>query len=125
MQEFGCQLGLDSFHNLLGSDDLENAELYQPTCVEKSKLQKVMLTFVDINIFTAFMLVPIPVPMLWHVQINMRVKESLMCIMGLGIFAYFALIMKLSTLPSYGLIGDFLWDTAEITTWTVWVSIIA
>lgn len=44
-----------------------------------------LLIFTAINIATDLLMAALPVPMLWNVQINKRVKASLICIMGLGI----------------------------------------
>lgn len=44
--------------------------------------------------------------MLWSVQMNRRHKASVICILGLGVFATAAALVKLSYLPSYGHSGD-------------------
>ncbi|KAI4916638.1 uncharacterized protein J4E92_009142 [Alternaria infectoria] len=63
--------------------------------------------------------VGIPIPMLWGVQMNRRHKASLICILGLGTFATVAALVKLSYLPHYGREGDLLWDSRDMTIWTV------
>ena len=57
--------------------------------------------------------------MLWGVQMNRRHKASLICILGLGTFATAAAFVKLSYLPAYGREGDLLWDSRNMTIWTV------
>jgi hypothetical protein len=57
--------------------------------------------------------------MLWGVQMNRRHKASLICILGLGTFATAAAFVKLSYLPNYGKEGDLLWDSRDMTIWTV------
>ena len=57
--------------------------------------------------------------MLWGVQMNRRHKASLICILGLGTFATAAAFVKLSYLPNYGREGDLLWDSRDMTIWTV------
>jgi hypothetical protein len=57
--------------------------------------------------------------MLWSVQMNRRQKASLICILGLGIFATAAALVKLTYLPNYGHSGDWLWDSRNLTIWTV------
>ncbi|KAL1612709.1 hypothetical protein SLS60_000938 [Paraconiothyrium brasiliense] len=59
------------------------------------------------------------IPMLWQVQLNRRQKSSVIGILGLGIFATAAAIVKISFLPNYGRTGDWLWDSRDITIWTV------
>jgi hypothetical protein len=57
--------------------------------------------------------------MLWNVQMNRRQKASVVGILGLGIFATAAALVKVSYLPNYGKTGDWLWDSRNITMWTV------
>lgn len=57
--------------------------------------------------------------MLWQVQLNRRQKTSIICILGLGIFATAAAIVKITFIPNYGLKGDWLWDSRDITIWTI------
>ena len=57
--------------------------------------------------------------MLWGVQMNRRHKASLICILGLGTFATAAAFVKMSYLPHYGREGDLLWDSRDMTIWTV------
>ncbi|KAF8867177.1 hypothetical protein BDZ45DRAFT_6492 [Acephala macrosclerotiorum] len=70
------------------------------------------------GIFADFVFALLPIPMFWKVQINMRVKIALFCILGLGLFATAACIVKVVYLSSYGSHGDFLWDSVNITIWT-------
>ena len=57
--------------------------------------------------------------MLWGIQMNRRHKASLICILGLGTFATAAALVKLSYLPTYGRSGDLMWDSRNLTMWTV------
>tara|TARA_R110002003_G_scaffold589_15_gene20683 strand:- start:15331 stop:15993 length:663 start_codon:yes stop_codon:yes gene_type:complete len=57
--------------------------------------------------------------MLLSIQMNGRQKASLICILGLGIFATAAALVKLSYLPNYGHTGDWLWDSRNLTIWIV------
>ncbi|EUC34235.1 hypothetical protein COCCADRAFT_4378 [Bipolaris zeicola 26-R-13] len=61
----------------------------------------------------------IPIPMLWGVQMNRRHKASLICILGLGLFATAASMIKLSYIGNYGRAGDLMWDSRNLTIWTV------
>ncbi|CZT51243.1 uncharacterized protein RSE6_12363 [Rhynchosporium secalis] len=47
-----------------------------------------------INIFTDFFFATLPIPLILPLQINLRTKISLMCILGLGYFACAAAIMR-------------------------------
>ncbi|KAF4222195.1 hypothetical protein CNMCM8980_010508 [Aspergillus fumigatiaffinis] len=72
-----------------------------------------------LNILTDLTFAILPAFMLRHLQVNRRVKASLVCILGLGIFACAAAFVKLSILPDYGRTGDFLWDYTDLTIWVV------
>ncbi|KAF2852350.1 hypothetical protein T440DRAFT_526926 [Plenodomus tracheiphilus IPT5] len=90
------------------------------TCWTSSTLKILGYTNSALNISTdlAFSIF-IPIPMLWSVQMNRRQKASLICILGLGIFASAAALAKLTYLPNYGRSGDWLWDSRNLTIWTV------
>lgn len=57
--------------------------------------------------------------MLWTVQMNTRQKMSIIGILGLGVFATAAALVKVYYLTNYGKTGDWLWDSQNITIWTV------
>jgi hypothetical protein len=57
--------------------------------------------------------------MLWDVQMNRRQKASIIGILSLGMFATAAAIVKLSYVSTYGRSGDWLWDSRNLTIWTV------
>ncbi|KAB2110258.1 hypothetical protein AG0111_0g1264 [Alternaria gaisen] len=90
------------------------------TCWTVKTRQALGFLNIVLNILTdiAFS-VGIPIPMLWGVQMNRRHKASLICILGLGTFATAAAFVKLSYLPAYGREGDLLWDSRNMTIWTV------
>lgn len=83
-------------------------------------LQGLSYTNVALNIVTDILFaVVIPIPMLWHVQMNRRQKTSIVAILSLGVFATAAAAVKIGYLPNYGKTGDLLWDSRNITIWTV------
>lgn len=55
--------------------------------------------------------------MLWRLHVNLRTRVTLMCILGLGVFACIAAAVKVSYTRNYGKKGDFLWDSRNITIW--------
>ncbi|KAK7908971.1 hypothetical protein PG985_014849 [Apiospora marii] len=97
------------------------AVLWDPTvkatCWSKQTLQTLSYANSIINILTDMFFAVLPAPMLWNVQINVRTKASLICIMGLGVFAVAAAIVKSLFLSNYGKTGDFLWDSTDLTIW--------
>ncbi|KAF2496333.1 hypothetical protein BU16DRAFT_609132 [Lophium mytilinum] len=98
--------------------------MWDPTveskCFAPTTLRVLSYTNVSLNILTDFMFsIFIPIPMLWHVQMNTKTKSSIIGILALGIFATIAAIVKTSYLPMYGLHGDLLWDSRNLTIWIV------
>ncbi|KAH8425084.1 uncharacterized protein LDX57_002832 [Aspergillus melleus] len=88
-------------------------------CLQPPQLLALSYTNTALNILTDLIFAILPVFMLRHLQVNRRVKASLMCILGLGIFACAAACVKVSVLPNYGRTGDFLWDYSDLTIWVV------
>ncbi|KAJ6123881.1 hypothetical protein N7471_011198 [Penicillium samsonianum] len=88
-------------------------------CFSPRQLLTLSYTNTALNILTDLIFAVLPVFMLRHLQVNRRVKASLICILGLGIFACAAAFVKLSILPKYGQTGDFLWDYTNLTIWVV------
>ncbi|OOF95097.1 hypothetical protein ASPCADRAFT_515605 [Aspergillus carbonarius ITEM 5010] len=88
-------------------------------CFTTTQLLKLSYTNTGLNILTDLIFAILPAIMLRHLQVNRRVKASLICILGLGIFACAAAIVKLSVLPNYGRTGDLLWDYSTLTIWVV------
>ncbi|CAG8077793.1 unnamed protein product [Penicillium olsonii] len=88
-------------------------------CFSPKQLLILSYTNTALNILTDLIFSILPIFMLRHLQVNRRVKASLICILGLGVFACAAAFVKLSILPSYGRTGDFLWDYSNLTIWVV------
>lgn len=88
------------------------------TCWEPETIRALSYTNSALNIFTDLLFsIIIPLPMLWCLHVNFRTWVTLMCILGLGVFACAAASVKVSYLPNYGKQGDFLWDSRNITIW--------
>ncbi|OGE50290.1 hypothetical protein PENARI_c017G04799 [Penicillium arizonense] len=88
-------------------------------CFSSRQLLILSYTNTALNILTDLIFALLPIFMLRHLQVNRRVKASLVCILGLGIFACAAAFVKISILPNYGRNGDFLWDYTNLTIWVV------
>lgn len=56
--------------------------------------------------------------MLWNLNVHIRTRISLIAILGLGVFVCAAAFVKLGYLVNYGKLGDWLWDSRNITIWT-------
>ncbi|PBP26803.1 decarboxylase [Diplocarpon rosae] len=57
-----------------------------PNCWSMQARQTLSLVYTSLTIATDFTLAFVPIPMLWNVQINIRVKLSLIAIMSMGVF---------------------------------------
>ncbi|GAM35592.1 hypothetical protein TCE0_017f04044 [Talaromyces pinophilus] len=86
-------------------------------CFTPTQLIELSYTNTALNILTDLIFAILPAFMLRKLQVNTRTKASLICILGLGVFACTAAFVKLSYLPNYGKTGDFLWDSTELTIW--------
>lgn len=90
------------------------------TCWSKDTLQPLSYTNLALNITTdLFFAILIPAPMLWGLNVNQRTRYSLLAILGLGVFACAACFVKLGSIVNYGKLGDWLWDSRNITIWTI------
>ena len=89
-------------------------------CWPQSTLQALSYTNVTLNIITDLALaVFIPGPMLWKLNVNRRTRASLLFALGLGVFACAAAFVKVGCIVNYGKEGDWLWDSQDISIWTV------
>lgn len=61
----------------------------------------------------------IPVPMLWKLQMNKRTKASVIGVLALGVFACIAAMVRVPSQMNYGKVGDLMWDSRNLTIWTV------
>jgi len=98
--------------------------LWNPTipmnCWGPDTLHGLSYSNLAVSLFTdlAFALF-IPVPMLWNLNVNRRTRLSLVGALGLGTFACAAAFIKIPSLVNYGKTGDWLWDSRDITIWTI------
>ena len=92
----------------------------EATCWTIETLQGLAYTNVACNIFTDLLFaIVIPVPMLWKLRMNKRTKLGLLGILSLGVFATAAACVKVPYIVNYGRVGDLLWDSRDITIWTI------
>jgi len=98
--------------------------LWDPTipmkCWGEATLHGLSYSNLAVSLFTdlTFALF-IPVPMLWNLNVNRRTRLSLVGALGLGTFACAAAFIKIPSLVNYGKTGDWLWDSRDITIWTI------
>ncbi|EEU42063.1 uncharacterized protein NECHADRAFT_105529 [Fusarium vanettenii 77-13-4] len=89
------------------------------TCWSQQTLQGLSYTNSALNIITDLLFaIVIPTPMLWKLNVHFRTRVTLIGILGLGVFACAAAFVKLGYITNYGKLGDWLWDSRNITIWT-------
>ncbi|KAL8404697.1 hypothetical protein RB594_009528 [Gaeumannomyces avenae] len=86
-------------------------------CMETSFLLASSLSYAALSIVADFILAVVPIPMLWNVQMNWRVKSAVMGILSLGFLTVTAAILKTVFVTKWGLKGDYMWDSTDITIW--------
>ncbi|KAL2208405.1 integral membrane protein [Sarocladium strictum] len=87
-------------------------------CIPASHLKFAAFFNSSVAVVTDFIFALLPIPMLWRVQLNWKVKTALAGVLSLGIFASVAAIIKITFLSAYGKYGDFLFDSTDLTIWT-------
>ncbi|KAK0659547.1 hypothetical protein DIS24_g3882 [Lasiodiplodia hormozganensis] len=92
----------------------------ETTCWSIHVMHGLSYTNSVVNIVTDFAFaILIPVPLIIPLQMSIRKKLSLLLILGMGVAASTAGIMRTVHLGAYGTRGDFLWDSSAITVWYV------
>ncbi|KAG6362935.1 hypothetical protein INS49_008030 [Diaporthe citri] len=87
-------------------------------CIQARDLKFAAFFNSSVSLLTDLVFALLPVPILWSVQLNWKVKIAVSAVLALGIFASAAAVVKMMFLSSYGSHGDFLWDSTDITIWT-------
>ncbi|KAG7105419.1 hypothetical protein HYQ44_016731 [Verticillium longisporum] len=87
-------------------------------CIPPAHLKFAAFFNSSVSVVTDFVFAVLPVPILWNVQLNWKVKSAVAAILSLGIFATAAAIVKITFLGEYGKYGDFLFDSSDLTIWT-------
>lgn len=87
------------------------------TCIPPSHLKFAAYFNSSVAVLTDVAFALLPLPILWNVKMNWKVKSAVAGILSLGIFAAVAAIVKITFLGAYGQHGDFLWDSADLTIW--------
>ncbi|KAF7560805.1 hypothetical protein G7046_g3346 [Stylonectria norvegica] len=88
-------------------------------CWSRQTLQGLSYTNASLNILTDLLFaIVIPTPMLWNLNVHFRTRVTLIGILGLGVFACAAAFIKLGYVTNYGKLGDWLWDSRNISIWT-------
>ncbi|KAK4182223.1 hypothetical protein QBC35DRAFT_510369 [Podospora australis] len=87
-------------------------------CIPPGNLKFAAFFNSSVAVLTDIIFALLPVPILWNVQMNWRVKSAVAIILSVGVFAAVAAIVKITFLSNYGKHGDFLFDSSDLTIWT-------
>lgn len=93
----------------------------QGTCMPPAKLRFAAFFNSAVAVLTDLCFALLPIPVLWNVRMNWKVKTAVAAILSLGVFASAAAIVKITYLDQFGKHGDFLWDSADLTIWYVFL----
>lgn len=121
-----------------------DASIEGGVCIPATHLKFAAFFNSSVAVLTDVIFALLPIPMLWHVQMNWRVKSAIAGILSLGVLyvwtfsfpaptshsptntkvlstssAAVSAIVKITFLSSYGKHGDFLYDSSDITIWYV------
>ncbi|KAL0780557.1 hypothetical protein CaCOL14_001892 [Colletotrichum acutatum] len=87
-------------------------------CIPQADLKFAAFFNSSVSVLTDLLFALLPVPIMWKVQLNWKVKSAVIGVLSLGIFATIAAVIKISFLSGYGKHGDFLFNSTDITIWT-------
>lgn len=72
-----------------------------------------------IAIATDLIFAVLPITFIWKIHRPLREKLILALLMGLGLFAAVTSIIKTTLVRTYGITGDNLWDSIDISLWSM------
>ncbi|KZM18930.1 uncharacterized protein EKO05_0006682 [Ascochyta rabiei] len=86
-------------------------------CKAQSNITGFSFALSAVSIFSDWFCALIPIPLLWNVQIDIRVKSSIIALLGLGIFASTAAIVRLTVTVNLSATTDFLYHAMPVAAW--------
>lgn len=72
-----------------------------------------------IAITTDLLFAALPISFIWKIHRPLLERIVVAILMGLGVFAAITSIVKMTHVKSYGITGDTLWDTIDISLWSM------
>jgi hypothetical protein len=89
------------------------------TCRKRSDTVILGNTYSAINIAVDWTVALMPVFLLWRVNMPLKQKLTVMCVLSLGIFASTATLVRLHYLPNFTQEDDYLYGLGPIVLWTI------
>ncbi|KAL7903589.1 hypothetical protein HDV63DRAFT_129662 [Trichoderma sp. SZMC 28014] len=89
------------------------------TCVSTSDLVSAAYAISVMTILSDWLYALLPIPMLWSVKMTPQAKATVIIILGLGIFASVATLIRIRYLTVMKDLDDLLFAATQVMTWTV------
>lgn len=87
-------------------------------CLKPAAIANVGYAFSAMDIVFDWMFALLPIPMLWSIKMSLQMKLSLILILGLGVFASTATLVRLKYIVGLKDPGDILYSLTEALMWT-------
>ncbi|CAO2656027.1 Nn.00g048300.m01.CDS01 [Neocucurbitaria sp. VM-36] len=87
------------------------------SCKAQSNITGFSYALSAVSIFSDWFCALIPIPLLWSVQLDFRVKISIVALLGLGVFASTAAIVRLTVTVNLSATTDFLYYAMPVAAW--------
>ncbi|KAH9891385.1 integral membrane protein [Xylariomycetidae sp. FL2044] len=88
------------------------------SCINPAIVPNVAIVHGVITAICDWVLGLLPIPMLWHVQINRRTKAGIAVLLSMGMLAGIALIIRIPYIRILAVSPDFLYETINVAIWS-------
>lgn len=89
------------------------------SCMDHDVVPIATIVHSSVSAVSDWVLGLLPVAMLWKVNINRRTKISIAILLGMGLVAGVALIIRIPYVKRIAISADFLYDTVSLAAWSV------
>ncbi|KAF2125297.1 hypothetical protein P153DRAFT_378779 [Dothidotthia symphoricarpi CBS 119687] len=87
------------------------------SCLPQSNITGFSFALSVVSIASDWFCALIPIPLLWNVQLDFRVKLSVLALLGLGVFASSAALIRLTITVNLSSTSDFLYHAMPVAAW--------
>ncbi|KAH8899896.1 hypothetical protein GQ53DRAFT_835914 [Thozetella sp. PMI_491] len=88
-------------------------------CMDPKVMANTSIAFSVVAALSDWVLGLLPVAILWNVQLNIRTKVTVSLLLGMGMCAGIALLVRIPLIKSLAISTDFLYETIDTAIWTV------
>ncbi|KAI0396141.1 hypothetical protein F5Y17DRAFT_465320 [Xylariaceae sp. FL0594] len=88
-------------------------------CVSADEVVSAAYALSALTIFSDWLYALIPIPMIWQVRMTVQAKWSVIAVLGLGVFASIATLIRLKFLSDLTDVSDILHAGTDAMTWTL------